>query len=124
MTRAVSVLVLSLVFAGTGAMVIGQEPAEKNPAANNPHLHNRDSIRYGQTMYRVRCADCHGLDAAGYRGPDLTAVLGTTSDERIFQTIRKGVPGTEMPSTNAPDEELLMVIAYLRNLSGTPPAEP
>ena len=23
----------------------------------------------GMALYRVRCGDCHGLDASGYRGP-------------------------------------------------------
>jgi putative heme-binding domain-containing protein len=67
-------------------------------------------------MYRVRCADCHGLDAKGYRGPDLLTLLaGDFTDERLFQTIRKGVPGTDMPGSQAADYELLLVIAYLRN---------
>src|SRR5262249_6591062 len=92
-----------------------------NPAKNNPHLGNRESIRSGMTMYRVRCADCHGLDAKGYRGPDLTALLaGEMTDEKLFNTIRKGMPGTDMPPSQAADDELLLVIAYLRNLSATP----
>lgn len=74
-------------------------------------------------MYRVRCADCHGLDASGYRGPDLVAMLaGGATDERLYQAIRNGVQGTEMPSSNAPDDDLLLIIAYLRNL-GTVSAE-
>jgi putative heme-binding domain-containing protein len=70
------------------------------------------------TLYRWRCGECHGLDATGYRGPDLTAVLaGGAPDERLFQVIRNGVPGTEMPASNSPDDELLQLIAYLRNLN-------
>ena len=96
-------------------------PAAPNPAKNNPHLGNRESIRSGMTMYRVRCADCHGLDAKGYRGPDLTALLaGEMTDEKLFNTIRKGVPGTDMPASQASDDELLLTIAYLRNLTATP----
>lgn len=107
-----------------GALITGQQPPAANPAANNPHLGNRESIRSGMALYRVRCADCHGLDATGYRGPDLTAVLaGGVADERLFQTMRKGVPGTEMPSSKAPDDDLLMIIAYLHNLGGAPPPE-
>ena len=96
-------------------------PPEPNPAKSNPHLGNRESIRSGMTMYRVRCADCHGLDAKGYRGPDLTALLaGEMTDEKLFNTIRKGVPGTDMPASQASDDELLLTIAYLRNLTATP----
>jgi putative heme-binding domain-containing protein len=121
---------LALLFAMTGGLLLAQEPTTKtttpNPAANNPHLGNADSIRSGMTLYRVRCADCHGLDASGYRGPDLKAFMaGGATDERLFQTMRKGVPGTEMPSSDAPDNELLMIIAYLRKIGTvSPPAAP
>ena len=108
---------LPLVLVAACVAVGAQQPPAANPAKNNPHLGNRESIRSGMTMYRVRCADCHGLDAKGYRGPDLTALLaGEMTDEKLFDTIRKGVPGTDMPSSQASDDELLLTIAYLRNL--------
>jgi putative heme-binding domain-containing protein len=113
----------ALVFLAVSALIQAQEPP-KNPAANNPHLGNPQSIRSGMALYRTRCADCHGLDAGGYRGPDLTAVLaGGATDERLFQTIRKGVPGTEMPSTTEPDDDILMIIAYLRKVGTVAPPE-
>ena len=99
-------------------------PIVGNPAANNPHLGNAESIRSGMTLYRTRCADCHGMDATGYRGPDLAALMATdVADERLFQTIRKGVPGTEMPASDDPDDDLLQIIAYLRKLGAPPAAE-
>ena len=118
MTRTMRWLPLMLLAASGPLMA--QEPPAKNPTANNPHLGNAQSIRSGMALYRIRCADCHGLDARGYRGPDLTALLaGDTTDERLFQTIRKGVPGTDMPAAremDSPDDDLLMMIAYLRKL--------
>src|SRR6478672_5151251 len=103
---------LPIVLLITGSLLLAQGPPEKSPATNNPHLGNAQSIRSGMALYRIRCADCHGLDATGYRGPDLTALLaGDTTDERLFQTIRKGVPGTDMPASTAPDDDLLLVIA-------------
>jgi len=119
MTRAI--LWLSLALFATGALLPAQgQPPAANPAANNRHLGNPQSIRSGMALYRIRCADCHGLDARGYRGPDLTALLGgDVTDERLFQTIRKGVPGTDMPATrelDTSDDDLLMMIAYLRKL--------
>src|SRR5438132_5178814 len=117
MMRTASVLWLAPVFLAAAVLRAAQAPPAQNPAANNPHLGNPDSIRAGMTLYRVRCADCHGLDASGYRGPDLMALLaGGATDERLFQTMRKGVPGTEMPSSTSPDDELLLIIAYLRKL--------
>ena len=113
---------IALVFLAVNGLLLAQDTPAKNPAANNPHLGNPQSIRSGMALYRTRCADCHGLDAGGYRGPDLTAVLaGGATDERLFQTIRKGVPGTEMPSSTEPDDDLLMIIAYLRKIGTVAP---
>ena len=127
MTRARSTRWLALVLVVGGPLLLAQEPPGKNPTANNPHLGNPQSIRSGMALYRIGCADCHGLDASGYRGPDLIAVMGAgATDERLFQTIRKGVPGTEMPAAteaNAPDDELLMIIAYLRKIGTVAPTE-
>ena len=67
MTR--SVLWLSLAVLAASAVLTAQNPPAANPAAKNPHLGNPQSIRSGMALYRIRCADCHGLDARGYRGP-------------------------------------------------------
>src|SRR5690349_3396122 len=113
-----SIGVLCLAFF-VSVRLLAQDTQTKHPATNNPHLGNESSIRSGMGMFRVACADCHGLDAGGYRGPDLIAALaGGMTDERLFDVIRKGVPGTEMPSrgTDTADDEILQVIAYLRKL--------
>jgi putative heme-binding domain-containing protein len=102
-------------------------PPAPNPAATNPHLGNAQSIRSGMTLYRIRCADCHALDATGYRGPDLIAVMAAgATDERLFHVIRNGVPGTDMPPArefDTPDDDLLMIIAYLRKIGTVAPTE-
>lgn len=125
MTRTRSILILAVLWLASAALLAQRlEPSQTHPPGKNPHLENKASIRTGMLLYRVRCGDCHGLDARGYRGPDLTAAIsGGATDERLFSVIRKGVPGTEMPSTTALDDDLLMIIAYLRNLGGVTPAE-
>jgi putative heme-binding domain-containing protein len=128
-TRSMLWLVLVVLVAGGVRLLAenGQPPQAApaaNPAANNPHLGNAQSIRSGMTLYRTRCADCHGMDATGYRGPDLAALMSSdVSDQRLFHTIRNGVPGTEMPPSTAPDDDLLMMIAYLRKLGTVAPSE-
>jgi putative heme-binding domain-containing protein len=127
-------LALVLLAAGSARLVGGPLPGDQappppapNPAAKNPHLGNPQSIRSGMALYRIRCADCHGLDGSGYRGPDLIGVMAAgASDDRLFQTIRKGVPGTDMPAArefDTPDDDLLMIIAYLRKIGTVAPAE-
>jgi putative heme-binding domain-containing protein len=91
---------------------------------SNPHLNNKESIRGGMSLYRRMCGECHGLDATGYRGPNLIAYMANGAvDEAMFQVIRKGVPGTEMPQSARPDHEILQIIAYLRNVGAVAPAE-
>ena len=88
--------------------------------AGNPRDGDPAAIQAGGPLFRERCADCHGGDAKGVRGPDLTRLWSQRRrDERAFQTIRTGVPGSIMPSSPAPDDELWAIIAYLRNM-GTP----
>jgi putative heme-binding domain-containing protein len=121
-TRAGSAGLLLFVLV-SGGLTLAQKPSDTLPPGKNPHLGNKASVRGGLTLYRVRCADCHGLDARGYRGPDLTAILGDMTDERLFQTIRQGVPGTEMQPSTVPDDDVLMIMAYLRDMNAPAPAE-
>ena len=109
---------------GAGLLAQDRQRSDTHPPGPNPYLKNEASVRNGMMMYRMRCGECHGLDAKGYRGPDLTvAISGGMTDERLFQTIRKGVPGTEMTPSRAPDDDVLMIIAYLRNLGTVAPPE-
>jgi putative heme-binding domain-containing protein len=120
MKRVARVFLPGVFLVVAGGLLIAQQPAPSIPTpfpATNPHAGDREAIRNGMSLYRSRCGDCHGLDANGYRGPDLMALIGGgATDERLFQTIRKGVPGTEMPASNMPDDQVFLVLAYLRNI--------
>jgi putative heme-binding domain-containing protein len=122
--RTTLAVMISLAFL-SGSLLLGQERerSDTHPPGANPHLGNEASIRNGNVLYRVRCGDCHGLDARGYRGPDLTTILPGITDQRLFQTIRKGVAGTEMPPSRASDDDILTIIAYLRKLGGATESE-
>ena len=93
----------------------------QNQRLTNPLKPGPDVIRRGSLFYRARCAGCHGLDARGVSGPDLTAALaGGMSDERFFQTVRRGVPGTEMPAFDAEhnaDVQVWEMLSQLRTLT-------
>ena len=86
-----------------------------------------ETVRRGMGVYRLRCADCHGTDARGVRGPDLTQlwVRGRT-DEGIFRTITEGVSGTNMlplDLVRTRESEVWDVIAYLRSVAAPPHRE-
>ena len=80
--------------------------------------------RAGAALYATRCADCHGADAKGIGAPDLTLLWASgTDDERVFRTIQRGVSGSNMPSSSAPDNEIWAIVAYLKGLSTVSPFE-
>jgi putative heme-binding domain-containing protein len=88
----------------------------------NPFEGNEAAIGIGRTLFANRCADCHGPDARGKLGPDLTQRWARgASDESAFSIIRNGVPGSSMPPSAAPDNELWAIVAHLRNISVMPP---
>jgi len=103
-------------------------PAAQTTPTRNPLEGNPDAILAGMGGYRVRCADCHGLDGRGVRGPDITQVWNSgRTDDGLFKTIRSGVPGSEMPAFVAPrtsDRDLWQMLAYLKTLAAPAPAAP
>ena len=121
-SSSVVTLVVLLVAVG-GAGVAAQGPAEKNPFDGNP-----DAILAGMGGFRQRCADCHGTDARGVRGPDITQIWSSgRTDQGLFSTIRTGIAGTEMPAFSAPrtsDREIWQMLAYLRTLAAPAPTDP
>jgi putative heme-binding domain-containing protein len=104
---------LAIVILAASAVVVQAFRPAQSPA-----------VETGGRLFRERCADCHGGDAKGSRGPDLTGLwIDAAADARAFQTIRAGVPGSIMPPSTAPDDELRAIIAYLRSISTAGAAE-
>jgi alcohol dehydrogenase (cytochrome c) len=93
--------------------------AQAPPAA--PAGQDDPQVRAGATLFRERCAECHGADGKGVAGHDLTRLWAAgATDARVFQTIRSGVPNTIMPSSTAPEDQLWAIVAYLRSASVAP----
>jgi putative heme-binding domain-containing protein len=90
----------------------------------NPYEADPVAIRTGGALYASRCADCHGADAKGARGPDLTLLWANgANDARVFDSVRNGVESSIMPPSLAPDIEIWATVAYLRSISTVPPFE-
>ena len=99
-------------------------PATVGAQTANPYDGNQAAMRAGRALYATRCAECHGADAKGISGPDLTMLwaLGT-DDDFVFRAIQDGVSGSIMPSSAAPDTEIWAVVAYLKGVSTVSPVE-
>ena len=99
MTVAVGAIVVA------AAAAVAQDRTVGNPRSGDPA-----AVRAG-TIFRERCTECHGADAKGVPGHDLTRLWTSgVADARVFQTIREGVPNSIMPSSSAPDEEVWALV--------------
>jgi putative heme-binding domain-containing protein len=88
--------------------------------ARNPREGDAAAISAGAALFQTGCAECHGANAKGVVGPDLTGLWTSGAGEaRVFRIIRAGVPGSVMPPNSAPDDDLWAIVAYVRSISTT-----
>ena len=66
----------------------------------------------GAALYATHCASCHGADGLGVSGPALGYNISGKTDEELRTLIREG--GQYMPPVAVPDEDIPVLIAYLR----------
>jgi PQQ-dependent dehydrogenase (methanol/ethanol family) len=79
-------------------------------------------IQEGGRLFARSCTACHGQNAKGGRGPDLTGKLNRGSlESEIVDNITNGIPGTQMPAFPMPVESARAIVAYLRSLSAGGP---
>src|SRR5229473_2182994 len=126
-TRRLTVLLalFSMVCAAWAARSVRAQQAK--PGTANPLAGNPKAIERGRGNFRLNCSYCHGMDArGGLRGPNLTSGRPNhgDTDEAIFRTVLRGIPGTQMPANDLTDEETWEVIAYLRTLQPKTSAAP
>lgn len=113
--------VLAALFAGATLLAQSNDAPARNPFQPTPA-----TIQEGMVAFRANCAYCHGMDARGMRGPDLTTVYGKgATEESLYRTVRRGVPGTEMPPASVflQEPDTWKVVMYLRTLNVPPPTE-
>jgi putative heme-binding domain-containing protein len=116
----------ALCFVTGWCVVVSVSGNAQAPAAKNPFEGDPAAIRSGMGLFRARCADCHGMDARGVRGPDITQIWASgRTDDGLFNTIKNGIPGTEMPpQPRLFDHETWQILAYVRTLAATARTEP
>src|SRR5262245_4891627 len=89
--------------------------------SKHPSIGNPAAIAAGAKLFSGSCAGCHGPDGGGgARGPNLVrrSLWHPLSDDAIFQVIRNGVPGTDMPPTKLGDDQTWNLVAFIHALTG------
>ena len=109
-----------LAFAPLACLALVVAMSAQTPTAQrNPLGGDTAATRDGEARFQRSCASCHSVEG---RAPELTSgvFMRGGQDAEIFQTIRAGVPGTQMPPFTAlTDDEIWQLVAYIRSRSGS-----
>lgn len=114
MTTAALLIASALIHAAATAARAEESPGG-NPLGRDPA-----AIQSGDDLFHERCAVCHGQQAQGAMASNLvrTRAVRRGSEEALFELIRTGIPGTEMPpQPDLPDERIWQIVSYLRSMA-------
>jgi cytochrome c oxidase cbb3-type subunit 3 len=97
--------------------------AETTAALPNPYANDPNAVQLGHDLFvQMNCAGCHGYDAKGGMGPNLTDTYWRYGGvpASIFKSIYEGRP-QGMPAWNPalPPSEIWKLVAYIETLGGT-----
>lgn len=116
--KALTVTLLFLIVGFSIKQIRAQQhdtPTGKNPFAGNP-----DAIKAGRDIFNQSCALCHGNGGeGGSRGPALNSgsFKRANDDAALYDIVKNGIPGTQMPGLGLSAEDSWRVVTYLRSLS-------
>ncbi len=105
-----------------GILLGGSLCLAQGPLSSNPYSSPEDVAR-GQRLFQGHCAPCHGPRGDGGFGANLAVprLMRAADDQALFDLIKKGIEGTEMPRAWMIEREIWQVIAYVRTLGRTAP---
>ncbi len=106
-----------------------------NSGDTDPFLGNADAIQEGKKIFAMNCAACHGVDARGGVGPNLTDAVWLydqrpIADATLFSIVANGTKQGEVIDGRHPKggmpawgeflgkNKIWSVIAYVRSLQG------
>jgi cytochrome c oxidase cbb3-type subunit 3 len=92
----------------------------------NPYANDPQAVQQGHDLFiKMNCAGCHGYDAKGGMGPNLTDGYWRYGGvpASIFNSIYQGRP-QGMPAWNPalPPQDIWKLVAYIQSLGGSYPA--
>lgn len=102
--------------------VAGTAPNTAAGSISNPYAGNPQALQEGERLFiQMNCVGCHGYEAQGGMGPDLTdsywRYYGAPAN--VYQSIMEGRP-KGMPSFEEalPESEIWKLVTYIESLGG------
>jgi cytochrome c oxidase cbb3-type subunit 3 len=113
-------LVLYLALTWLVIMPLAQDKEPENKI-KNPFRKDKTAAEAGRAQFNSGCAVCHGPTGQGGRGSRLAEVerVQKMSDGKMFNIIKEGVAGTQMPPFSSPDEQIWRLVSFIRSLNAS-----
>jgi len=93
------------------------KPPEKK--ITNPFGKDKAAVEAGRAQFNSGCAVCHGPTGQGGRGSRLAEIdrVQKMPDARMFEIIKEGVAGTQMPPSSLSDSQIWQMVSFIRSLN-------
>ena len=117
------ILLMALVSVARLPAQVGLTDPEYIIPRENPFT-GTDDLKRGEQLFLSQCAGCHGPKGEGGRGAVLAQprLRHAADDASLFELIRDGIKGTEMPAGSAlTTRETWQAAAYVRSLGRLAP---
>src|SRR5262245_45282478 len=100
-----------------GSVIAQDKPPEKK--VTNPLAKNKAAVDAGRDQFNSGCAVCHGPTGQGGRGSRLADIerVQKMADARMFEVIKEGVAGTQMPPSSLSDNQIWQLVSFIRSLN-------
>jgi mono/diheme cytochrome c family protein len=102
------------------ALFLASAIAAARPGQDRDVTLTVDELAQGKRIYVGQCALCHGIEGVGGRGPALNqpALRRAKDDVALYNVIKNGVAGTEMPAAwHMTEREVWRVVGYIHYLN-------
>lgn len=114
------VAVSALLILRALAIVAQEQPPEKK--VKNPFdKKDKAAVEAGRAQFSSGCAVCHGPTGQGGRGSRLAGIerIQKMPDARMFEIIKEGVVGTQMPPSSLSDPQIWQLVSFIRSLNAS-----
>ena len=111
-------LVFCWFTASLGVSLVAQDkPPEKK--ITNPFAKDKAAVDAGRVQFNSGCAVCHGPTGQGGRGSRLADMerVQKMADGTMFEVIKEGVAGTQMPPSSLSDSQIWQLVSFIRSLN-------
>ena len=108
------------------SLFVAAAPGQERLRQSHPLVRDPAAAAAARPVFVEKCSPCHGPNGEGGHGPSLIGgrEIRRASDRQLFDSIKNGVPGTDMPGFPMPEDDQWRLVAFVRSLNAPAAAQP